>query len=119
MLKLFVQQVNGLVMGLYTRACLLVTVQVLPSVNKLRACIIQVFQSVVSLFSQLSQHVRTVISQKKDQLVELIKLVRSHISGSKTAQTHTDLQSTVDGLKSAAAAKQRRPRAKAASKKGK
>lgn len=119
MLKLFVQQVNGLVTGLYTQACLLVKEQVLPSVNKLRASIIQAFLSVANLFSQLSQHVRTALLQKKDRLVELIKLALSRINVSKTVQTPTDLQSTVDGLKSAVVVKLPRQRAKAASKKGK
>ena len=55
MLMRIVQQVNGLLTGLYTRLCTLVKEQLLPSVSKLLASITQAFQSVASRLSQLVQ----------------------------------------------------------------
>ena len=49
-----VQQVNGLLTGLYTRLSLLVKERLLPSVKQLLASIIQAFQNVASLLSQLA-----------------------------------------------------------------
>jgi hypothetical protein len=68
---------------------------------------------------QTSQPAHTAQSQKKDKPAASTKSVQSRSKGSKTAQTRTARQSTADGLKSAAVAKQPRQRAKQASKKGK
>ena len=55
MFKRIVQRVNGLVMGQYIRASMLVKVRLLPSVKRLLASITQVFQSAVSLLCQAAQ----------------------------------------------------------------
>ena len=49
-----VQQVNGLLTGLYTRLSLLVKERLLPSAKQLLASITQAFQNVASLLSQLA-----------------------------------------------------------------
>lgn len=165
MLMRIVQQINGLIMGLYTRLSSLVKEQLLPNVNRLRVSITQAFQSVLTLFSQLakivlnikaflanlttqaqsikaaftavkakaiqagqllliivrptSQPVPTVQSPKKGRPAGSTKSAQSLSKENKTAQTLTDLQSTVDGLKSVEVAKQLRQRATKQSKKGK
>ena len=55
MLMRIVQQVNGLLTGLFTRLSTLVKEQLLPNVNRLLASITQAFQSVANLLSQLAQ----------------------------------------------------------------
>jgi hypothetical protein len=55
MFKHIVQQVNGLVMGLFTQASMWVKARLLPSAKRLLASITQAFQSAVSLLCRVAQ----------------------------------------------------------------
>lgn len=114
-----VMQVRGQIMAQFTRLYLLTVILLLSSAKKLRALITQAFQNVVNLLRQHSQRALTVLSQKKDRLVALIKLDLSRSKGSKIVPTRTRVQSTQDGLKLQGLAKQRPQHATKASKKGK
>lgn len=101
-----VTQVVGLITAQFTRLYLSVTKLLLSSVSKLRVHIIQAYLNVVNQLRQLSQRVRTALSQKKDKLVGLIKLAQSHLSVSKIVQIPMVARWIQVGLKYLEAAKQ-------------
>jgi len=71
-----VQQVNGLVTGLFTAVYSLVKTQLLLLVSKLRVSITQAYQNVVSQLRQLLQLVLTML-KSNPLVVGLIKAVQS------------------------------------------
>ena len=101
-----VTQVVGQITAQFTRLCLWIKGLLLNSVKRLRVLIIQAYQNVVNQLRQLSQRVRTVLSQKKDKLVEQIKLVQSHLNVSRIVQIPMVARLIQAGLKYLVAAKQ-------------
>ncbi len=68
-----VQQVNGIIINLYTQACSLVKERLLPSASKLLANIIQAFQNVANRLLKLVQ----IVSNIKVWLVSLTTAAQS------------------------------------------
>lgn len=90
------------------RVNLITAVQLIKAgLTTVKAKVIQIGLHLLTTVHQISQRVRTVLLQKKDRLVVLIKLVALRLNESKIALIHTATLLIQDGLKLVEAVKQR------------
>jgi predicted metalloenzyme YecM len=94
-----VLQLNGQITALYTQALAWLKEQLCRLANNLRVSFTQAYLNVIDLLHHLSLRVHTVLLQSNDKLVGLIKMVQSHISENKIAQTPMVSQWIQAGLK--------------------